>query len=253
MRILLAEDSRTSQQLAMLILEDEGHSVEVADNGLVAVEKFASSSFDLILMDVQMPEMDGLEATTRIREHEQATDSRTLIIAMTADESPGDRDRCLESGMDDYISKPLDMNELAEALARAESNGDNNDKQSVANQREASPAEPMIDWIGALEFVSGHQSILDTVVEAAIEEGPILLDQLRQAIESSDFEVIHRTAHTIKGAYRTFNPVPLIEVAEQIESLARSESLDQIAPLFSKLEPLLDLTLQELQVPPAAN
>lgn len=253
MRILLAEDSRTSQQLAMLILEDEGHSVEVADNGLVAVEKFASSSFDLILMDVQMPEMDGLEATTRIREHEQSTDSRTLIIAMTADESPGDRDRCLESGMDDYISKPLDMNELAEALARAKSNGSNNDKQSVSNQREASSSEPMIDWVSALEFVSGHQSILDTVVEAAIEEGPILLDQLRQAIESSDFDVIHRTAHTIKGAYRTFNPVPLIEVAEQIESLARSESLDQIAPLFSKLEPLLDLTLQELQVPPAAN
>lgn len=253
MKILLVEDSRTSQQLAMLILEDEGHSVEVADNGLIAVEKFASSSFDLILMDVQMPEMDGLEATTRIREHEQSIDSRTLIIAMTADESPGDRDQCLESGMDDYISKPLDMNELAEALARAKSNGSNNVDQSDAKQPEASPTEPMIDWVGALEFVSGHQSILDTVVEAAIEEGPILLDQLRRAIESSDFEVIHRTAHTIKGAYRTFNPVPLIEVAEQIESLAQSESLDQITPLFSKLEPLLDLTLQELQVPPAVD
>jgi two-component system, sensor histidine kinase and response regulator len=111
----------------------------------------------------------------------------------------------------------------------------------------------MIDWDGALEFVSGHQSILDTVVEAAIEEGPILLDQLRRAIESSDFEVIHRTAHTIKGAYRTFNPVPMIEVAEQIETLARSESLDQITPLFTKLEPLLDLTLQELRSPPAAT
>jgi two-component system, sensor histidine kinase and response regulator len=122
MKILLAEDSRTSQQLAMMILEDEGHSVEVADDGLVAVEMFAKSSFDLILMDVHMPEMDGFEATTRIREREQSTNSRTLIIAMTADESPGDRDRCLASGMDGYISKPLDMSELTEALARAESN-----------------------------------------------------------------------------------------------------------------------------------
>jgi two-component system, sensor histidine kinase and response regulator len=90
-------------------------------------------------------------------------------------------------------------------------------------------------------------------VEAALEEGPELLEQLRQAIDSSDVEVIHRTAHTIKGAFRTFNPVPMIEVAEQIESLARSESLDQIAPLFTKLEPLLDRTLQELRTPPAAD
>ncbi len=253
MKILLAEDSRTSQQLAMLILEDEGHSVEVADNGLIAVEKFASSSFDLILMDVQMPEMDGLKATTRIREHEQSNDSRTLIIAMTADESAGDRTRCLESGMDDYISKPLDMNELTEALTRAGACGGKHVDQSAVKQQAASPTESMIDWVGALEFVSGHQSILDTVVEAAIEEGPVLFDQLRRAIESSDFEVIHRTAHTVKGAYRTFNPVPMIEVAEQIEALAKSESLDQIAPLFTKLEPLLDLTLQELRNPPATN
>jgi len=252
MKILLAEDSRTNQKLATFILENEGHSVEVADNGLVAVERFVNSSFDLILMDVHMPEMDGFEATTRIREHEQSTDSRTLILAMT-DESPGGRDRCLESGMDGYLSKPLDMKELKEALAQAESSGIHDGDQSGVTRSGASPIESMVDWAGALKAVSGHQSILDTVVEAALEEGPELLEQLRRAIESSDVEVIHRTAHTIKGAFRTFNPVPMIEVAEQIETLAQSESLDQITPLFTKLEPLLDQTLQELRTPTAAD
>ena len=128
MKILLAEDSRTSQQLAMLILEDEGHSVEVADNGLIAVEKFASSSFDLILMDVQMPEMDGYQATGRIREMEinhdlkrrhktHSADDRLPIIAMTAGTLSRDKHRAFEAGMDDHVSKPVDPDHFYGVLA----------------------------------------------------------------------------------------------------------------------------------------
>ncbi|MCW5889894.1 MAG: response regulator [bacterium] len=118
LRVLLAEDNRVNQQVAVRVLEKRGHTVVVADDGRVAVERAGAEPFDLILMDMQMPEMDGLEATAAIRAVEAASRRRVPIVAMTANALVGDRERCLAAGMDDYLAKPIDFSELDRVLAR---------------------------------------------------------------------------------------------------------------------------------------
>ena len=116
LRILLAEDSLVNQKLAVALLEEEGHAVTVVTNGREACASVESGNFDLVLMDVQMPEMDGLEATARIRAREKQTETHIPIIAMTAHALKGDRERCLEVGMDAYVTKPIRADELLEAI-----------------------------------------------------------------------------------------------------------------------------------------
>lgn len=121
LRILLAEDSRINQLVAAGMLEKHGHQVVIAADGREAVEAFVNQEFDLVLMDVQMPGMDGLEATRLIRQHEASTGRRIPIVAMTAHAIAGYKEQCLESGMDDYVAKPVKARELLEAVTRASS------------------------------------------------------------------------------------------------------------------------------------
>ncbi len=118
MEILVAEDNLINQKLATYMLTNLGHKVVIAANGQEALDKFRAGNFDVILMDVQMPVMDGFEATQLIRAAEKESGSRTPIVALTAHAMKGDRERCLEAGMDDYISKPINNKELTDALAR---------------------------------------------------------------------------------------------------------------------------------------
>jgi len=118
MHILLAEDNLVNQKLAVAMLQRLGHTVVVAATGKDAVERWQHEPFDLVLMDVQMPEMDGFEATQEIRSREKSTGARVSIIAMTANTMPGDRERCLRSGMDDYLGKPISKNELQKVVAK---------------------------------------------------------------------------------------------------------------------------------------
>ena len=124
LRILLAEDNSVNQMLARHLLERRGHTVTVANNGQEAIVKWEQEAFDLVLMDVQMPEMDGLEATASIREKEKETVDHILIIAMTAYAMKGDKERCLETGMDGYISKPIDKDELDAVIAQVMRKGE---------------------------------------------------------------------------------------------------------------------------------
>jgi CheY-like chemotaxis protein len=117
LRILLAEDNAVNQKLAVRLLEKAGHRVTVAFNGLEAIAAVDRDPYDVVFMDVQMPEMDGWEATRRIREREQHSGRHLTIVAMTAHAMKGDRERCLDAGMDDYIAKPLRMEELLRVLA----------------------------------------------------------------------------------------------------------------------------------------
>jgi CheY-like chemotaxis protein len=119
LRVLLAEDNAVNQKLATRLLEKQGHQVTVVPNGKEAVEAVRRGGYDLVLMDVQMPEMDGFEATAAIRQQEAATGGRMPIVAMTAHAMKGDRERCLEAGMDGYVSKPIQPRELIEAIAKA--------------------------------------------------------------------------------------------------------------------------------------
>ncbi len=250
LKILLAEDSMTNQKLAIALLNKVGHSVTVANNGQEAIDRFESEKFDLILMDVQMPEVDGFEATQHIRRFEQASGTHIPIIAMTAHAMKGDRERCLDAGMDSYIPKPIQTQLLFETLA---SIGLDNSERGIPDSTEynggvlASESDGLVDWNAALNAVGGHREVLDSVIEAVQDEVPGLLEQLEVAIAQSDFPVVRRAAHTIKGTMRTFEVTSILELAQELEDMGFQESLNNPDQLFSKLRTQLECTLVELQ------
>ena len=252
LRILLAEDSRTNQQLALALLGQQGHSVEVANNGQEAVTKSEAATFDLILMDIQMPELDGYEATAQIRQRESVAGQRTPIIAMTAHAMKGDREQCLQAGMDDYVSKPIRTEELFAALACVNSPDEQAGTAVAAENSDdthstSTATDSLIDWEAALKIVGGDRPLLDSVIEAVLEEGPQLLEQLNQAIAEQDCPIVRRAAHTIKGSMRTFRSEPITRLAQQIEELGVAETLDGMQPLYDRLSVLLKQALDELR------
>ena len=203
-----------------------------------------------------MPELDGYEATAQIRRRESHVGQRTPIIAMTAHAMKGDREQCLEAGMDDYVSKPIRTEELFAALARVNSPDEQPGAavaaSATAKTNEDTPSTDtatasLIDWEAALKIVGGDRSLLDSVIEAVLEEGPQLLEQLTQAIAEQDSPIIRRAAHTIKGSMRTFRSEPVIQLAQQIEELGSAESLDGIQPLYDDLSVVLNQALDELR------
>ncbi|MHB8971733.1 MAG: GAF domain-containing protein [Pirellulaceae bacterium] len=253
LRVLLAEDSLVNQKLAVALLQDQGHHVTVVPNGREAVAASAAEPFDVILMDVQMPEMDGLAATAAIRAREQTTGGRVPIVAMTAYALPGDRERCLEAGMDGYVAKPIRAQELLHAIASL----------SPADSRPAEPdpapvvtpvvapvvtpvVSPVIAWAAALEAVQGDQELLRTVVAAAIEEIPQMMVVLREATASRDAPRLHRAAHTLKSSLRYFGAKDAAELAWQLEVVGKEVRLDDVSPLLADLEPLAEQVRAEL-------
>jgi CheY-like chemotaxis protein len=220
LKILLAEDSLVNQQLAVALLSGEGHEVVVANNGREAVAAVESGTFDVVLMDVQMPEMDGLEATAIIRRDEAAGGGQRLpIIAMTAHALAGDRERCLAAGMDGYTSKPINADELFAAINElAASPADESPSTAGA---EADP----VDWDAALKTVRGDQQLLTMIVETALGEIPELLAAVRGAVTGNDPKALRRAAHTIRGSVRYFGANRMTELAARMESLAEKENL----------------------------
>ncbi|HET6878574.1 MAG TPA: PAS domain S-box protein, partial [Pirellulales bacterium] len=187
LRVLLAEDSVVNQKLAVYLLEKWGHHVTVANNGREAVARATTEPFDLVLMDVQMPEMDGLEATAVLRK--QLVSGRRLpIVAMTAHAMVGDRERCLEAGMDDYLSKPIRARELLAVVEQviAGSPKPADGKQDVC----------AIDWPAALERLQGDRELLEELVEVIRQEAPKLLADVRSSIDRGDTAALKLSAHT---------------------------------------------------------
>ena len=219
LKILLAEDSLVNQQLAVALLSGEGHEVVVANNGREAVAAVETGAFDMVLMDVQMPEMDGLEATAIIRRNEAAGGGRRLpIIAMTAHALAGDRERCIDAGMDGYTSKPINADELFAAI-----------KDLAAGQSEPSPPAASVDgdpvdWDAALKVVRGDQRLLTMIVATALGEIPELLAAVRGAVTGGDPQALRRAAHTIKGSVRYFGANRMTELAARLEGLAEKEN-----------------------------
>ncbi len=205
--ILLVEDHPVNQTLALTLLGKWGHRTLVAANGQEALERLAEQSFDLILMDVQMPVMDGLEATGRIRAGERGR--HTPIIAMTANAMEGDRDTCLSAGMDDYLAKPIKIAELHALLAR------------YHPARAPSPAPRRFDYAGALEDMD--EEMVDVVAALFLEEFPKDIAALRTAAAAQDFPEFRRVAHSIKSNCGIFGAQPMVELAlalEQIDPIA---------------------------------
>jgi CheY-like chemotaxis protein len=251
--LLLAEDSLANQKLAIGLLNRWGQNVNVVNNGREAVEAVKSQTFDAVLMDVQMPEMDGLQATQAIRDWERGTGRRLPIIAMTAHAMKGDRERCLEMGMDAYVAKPIRPHELASALAgffpveqapvATPPFRDVPAPETLQPVTESTPAA--VDWRKALATAQGDQDLLRDVVDACLAELPMLRTELAKAMGRGDAAEIVRLSHTVKGNLRTFAAAGS-DTAQRIEQAGKAGELAEAAQLLPSLQSDLDRVLQEL-------
>jgi two-component system, sensor histidine kinase and response regulator len=223
LRILLAEDHPVNRKLAKILLERAGHTVDLAENGRQAVEAVQNKHYDAILMDVQMPEMDGFEATRILRSHELAGE-HVPIIAMTAHAMKGDRERCLAAGMDDYVSKPIEPGELFAALAR----------QVGVLQSPADSAKPgamiesadaPINMAAALPRFGDDQTLYLELLKEFAERLPQDVQLLEAALQAQNSEDLAQVAHKLKGASASFNAEPLTSLARTLETAARANDL----------------------------
>jgi two-component system sensor histidine kinase/response regulator len=237
LRILLAEDSLVNQRLALAVLSKWGHRVEVASNGREAVDKLEGASFDLVLMDVQMPELDGFQATAVIREREARRGGHVPIIAMTAHAMTGDREECLAAGMDAYLAKPIRAAQLARVIDEVVGGAGAAASPAAApadGGRE--PATDGLDFAAALEAVAGDRALLCEVAASIIEELPGLLEQLERAVHDGDSAGLRRAAHTIQGNLRLFGSTPVSTIAERLEALGKSGRCDGAEDLVAELQ-----------------
>ena len=236
--ILLAEDSLINQKLAIGLLERWGHRVTVANDGEQAVRLSAEQPFDLILMDVQMPTLDGLDATRVIRVREQKSGIHIPIVAMTAHAMKGDRELCLEAGMDGYLMKPIRAEQLFRQIEEI-----SNSLPAAESSLETATSTGVVNWALAGQAVNGDQNLLDQVLAAFLEEGPQLVETLKITQASGEWKRFQRAAHTLKSALRTFG-VASADRVEELEMTAKagSSSIDAmlVAEIVASVQPALD-------------
>ncbi|MHC4144711.1 MAG: response regulator [Planctomycetota bacterium] len=221
LRVLLAEDGLINQKVAVNLLEQRGHRVTIANNGQEALTALDSESFDVVLMDVQMPAMDGFEATAIIREREKESGAHIPIIAMTAHAMKGDRERCLEAGMDGYIAKPIrarNLYETVEATAVKVCETPSLD-DGITEEKE------ILDRDRILEQIGGSAETLNEIVELFAAESAKLMTRIRGAITNEDTSELQRAAHTLKGSIRIFGAERPAEAALRLETMGRDKNL----------------------------
>jgi signal transduction histidine kinase/CheY-like chemotaxis protein len=230
LRVLLAEDNPVNQRLARTLLEKQGHTVLLAHNGREALARAQAESFDVILMDVQMPEMDGLAATAAIREIETGTGAHVPIVGVTAHAMKGDRERCLAAGMDGYVSKPIRPAALFAAI----------DQVTAGLPPVAYPAEPVasgevLDEAGLIALVSSDGRLLKELTGLFLEDGSLRLSEIRNALESGDLAALRTAAHTLKGSAGSLYGRRTADAALRIEQAAEEGNLTQAREVFPAL------------------
>jgi CheY-like chemotaxis protein/HPt (histidine-containing phosphotransfer) domain-containing protein len=227
LRILLAEDNAMNQKVALRLLERMGYSAEVANNGLEAIEALERKPFDVVLMDVQMPELDGLDATRRIVA-QWPEETRPHIIAMTANALPEDREACFAAGMNDYVAKPIRAEELVSALKRVKPLTNNGDRGNGDVKLDA-------DALGNLRDLGGDD-FLSEVIDAFLADAPGLLVTLRSSLDSGNNEELRRAAHTLKSNGATLGAESFAELCRTLEQRAKTGELDGAAALIDQIE-----------------
>lgn len=229
MRVLLAEDGVVNQRVATGFLEMRGHQVFVANNGKEALAALQREPFDLVLMDVHMPEMDGLEATRTIRRSEQGTGQHLRIIALTASAMTGDRENCLAAGMDAYLSKPFNANDLFRAVEQ----GAPASASPSASEPGAESFDEILNWEKAKKNLRGRA---ESLAAAFLEECPKLMNEMRAGVTGRDAVRIQRAAHTLRGSAEIFAARNVSQAAHAVETLARANLLDEIEGPMAELE-----------------
>jgi len=222
LRILLAEDNPVNQEVASRILEKRGHAVVVVNNGreaVAALEPGAMEPFQVVLMDVQMPEMDGLDATAAIRAREKSSGGHIPIVAMTAHAMEGDRDRCLAAGMDDYVTKPVEADRLVAAVESAASS---------------------FDPHAAAARLGGDRHLLRDLLAIFLAECPAMVTNIRRAIDASDPKALRHAAHALKGSVANFAAPRPFEAAQTLEKMGIDDDLSGARLAFQELEEALN-------------
>jgi PAS domain S-box-containing protein len=236
LRVLLAEDNAVNQCLAFRLLEKMGHQVWLAHNGREAVDLVSVEQFDLLLMDIQMPVMGGIEAAQRIRTAEQGTGRHLPIVAMTAHALKGDREACLEAGMDGYVAKPIRAAELAEEIRRVISGKEKTMPKCDLPAPDAAAGELPVDSAELLARVEGDRDLLQSLISIFREDCPKQLDALREAVASQDPRAIASISHALKGMLANLAGKKASAVAAYVEHSARSGELGKVREGLPELE-----------------
>ncbi|MFH1304195.1 MAG: response regulator, partial [Planctomycetota bacterium] len=260
LNILVAEDTPANQKVITAILKKRGHNCVIANNGREAIECLRSKSFDIVLMDVQMPTMDGLQATAKIREQEVQSNDHIPIIAMTAYAMRGDREKCIAAGMDSYISKPINAKKLIHLLEEYANNStkrrsafDNttnksssgkasiSDKAQRATKADAPGIEqPVINMRAALKRVGDDVEILNDMVNYFFEDYSVLLQEVRHRAEIGDVDEMVRAAHSLKGLCANFDAQDATKAAKTLETIGQTDNLVATSKAIDILESELD-------------
>ena len=244
-RILVVEDNPVNQMVVCELLDIWGCTVVTANNGLMAVDATAKEKFDAILMDVQMPVMDGFEATAAIRAQEELTKSHTEIIAMTANAMTGDKERCLKAGMDTYLSKPLQPALLLERLAAATG-------RTVGDAPQQEKPKPKADWVFDLarldESCSGSDSLKQRVIDRYLVTSQDSFNQVVQSVEVQDGKGLKASAHALKGSSLTIGANAVGNLCQQLELCGTGEQFgDETKDLVDKLKEQLQMLHDDLK------
>ncbi|HMK35725.1 MAG TPA: PAS domain S-box protein [Desulfomonilaceae bacterium] len=228
LKILLVEDNLVNQTLAIRLLERKGCEVSIAGNGKEALAALEQGTFDLILMDVEMPEMNGLDATRIIRDKEKASGSHIPIIAMTAHAMIGDLERCLDSGMDGYLSKPVNSEQLFSAIDKF-----------VCDSCDDGPTHEekgRIDPEKVIERMGGDTALLKELTGLFFDEFPKLLHQIKEAVRNKEAETLRTAAHTLKGMIGNFSAEHAVELAVRLENRAKADDTEGAREVIVLLE-----------------
>ena len=234
LRILLAEDNVVNQKVALLTLERLGYRAEVAGNGIEVLEALHRQRYDVVFMDVQMPEMDGLTATKEICK--QWTKSRPRIIAMTANAMQGDREKCLEAGMDDYITKPIRTEELQRALSLCQGVESRENKQMVDTQANVEVIDTSV--LQSLSQLVGNEApmIIGELIDCYLKDADSRLADMSTAINQGDAQSLHEAAHTLKSASGNVGANGIADLCQQLEVIGRGGSIDGTKEIFTQLQ-----------------
>ena len=250
--LLLVEDNLTNQKFAIWTLEKEGHTITAVGNGLKALEALKENTYDAILMDIQMPVMNGLDATRQIRKEEESTGRHIPIIAMTALAMKGDKERCLAAGMDDYISKPILTEELFNALHRIL---DHSPKKEPATPLSIQPERAQSQSNGHKTFdrsvflgrISNNQALAIELVKTFLTETRTITAEIERAIHEQNDDLLYRGAHTLKSSAAIFGAEPTRALATELETMGRENTTANAPQTFSDLQKELDFLYQDLE------